>query len=272
MVASLKQRRLDARSLAVYYGYGPFEALERVDLAVLEPAGWKLPDLARLRQKGVRAIAYLSVLEATPWVYREARLSELDTVHLNGRPWRREMWDTVVVDPRSAAWRAYLEGCLERLYRDGWEGVFLDGLGDVEDPAGESLASWLVPAAADLVRFIRRQSGERFVIQNNGLWMVLPLVTDYIDAIAWEGTLTAQVLAQPWALATQERLIWAQNLSGVQPILIADIPDSPDAPLEIRELQDICDRLAFLLYAAPFDYAQGIRTPEGRVVRGRNSP
>lgn len=271
-MSRLKRRRLDVRSLAIYYGYGPLEALTGVDMAVLEPAGWRAGDLARLRQQGVHTIAYLSVLEATPWVYREARLSERDTVHLNGRPWRREEWDTVVVDPRSTVWRAYLERCLENLYRQGWEGVFLDGLGDVEDPQAEGLAPWLVPAAADLVRFVRRQSGERVVIQNNGLWMVLPLVAEDIDAIAWEGRLTAKVLSEPWALATQERLVWAQNLSGVQPILIAEIPDGPEAPVRIRELAEVCHRFAFLLYAAPFDYAQGIRTPDGRVVRGKTSP
>lgn len=267
-----RRRRLEARSLAVYYGYGPFGALESVDLAVIEPAGWRLSDLERLRRCGVRTVAYLSVLEATPWVYREAGLSERDAVRLNGRPWRREAWDTVVVDPRSAAWRLHLEGCLDRLYRDGWDGVFLDGLGDVEDPEAEGLASWLVPAAADLVHLIRSQSGQRFIIQNNGLWMVLPLVAEEIDAVAWEGSLTARVLEEPWALATQERLIWAQNLSGVQPILIADIPDGPGAEREIQGLREICHRLGFLLYAAPFDYAQGIRTPDLRVVRGRTSP
>lgn len=269
---SLRRRHFPARSLAIYYGYGPLAALSQAELAVLEPDGWRPDDLARLRQSGVKTVAYLSVLEATPWVYRAARLSEADTVRLNGKPWRREMWDTVVVDPRSAAWRAHLEERMDALSRQGWDGVFLDGLGDVEDPEAQALATWLVPAAADLVRFIRELAGERLVIQNNGLWMLLPVVAEYIDAVAWEGQLTAKILAEPWALATQERLIWAHNLSGVQPIIIADIPDGPTAGEKIHALGDICRKLGFLLYAAPFDYAQGIRTPEGRVVRGKTAP
>lgn len=262
----LRTPRIRASHAGIYYGYGPFSALAAFDLLILEPKGWKPADMEALKRRGCRLLAYVSLLEARPEVVRSAGLESRDFVKVGGKPWRREEFETVVVEPRSERWREYILDEVARLVAAGWDGVFIDGLGDVEDELVSGESSRLVPQAADLVREVRRTLGPKLLMQNNGLWLLLPLVAPYLDGICWEGPVEQVDFVEPWATVTMEMLARYGGQYGLVTMLVSTI--GTERPEGVDTLTTIGRRFGCLTYAAPCDYARGIRLPNGEVVMG----
>ena len=275
--------RLLVRSFAVFYGYGPIPTLDGYDLAIVEAAGWREGDLRALRAQGKRTLAYLSTLEATEAMIREAGLVEEDFLKLDGRPWFLEGPRTYVCDPRSPRWQAYLEDKVVALGRAGWTGFLLDGLGDIEHEKVARETGWLIPAAADLVRRIRNWARNGILVMNNGIWLLLPLVAPYLDGVVWETVGLDGRYGEPWVMATVDRLAGVVRQHGVTPFLLTVVgPGSEDrsavphdgsrdpVPEEARlaALERFARRYGLVLYAAPADYALGIRSRQGKIVAG----
>lgn len=270
-MASPKTPRLPIRTYVVYYGFGPVPGLERYDLAVLEPAGWRPSDLQALKSQGVKILAYLSVLEVPEWLWPQTPLTSKDLLHLNGQIWRYPSSQNLVVDPRSFSWRRYLEQKLRELRAAGWDGVFVDTAGDVEDPTLGPMAGWLLPSTADLMRLCRSIFHDGLVVQNNGLWLLAPLVTHLLDGVCWEGPLETEDLRQPWSQALLESLVTAGSSRGIQTLLLTHIPPGANAETRLEKFWSLVRRYSFIGYAAPCDYASGIRTVDGAVILTGNS-
>ncbi len=253
------------RSYAVYYGRGPVEGLESFDWVILEPWGWRVSDLQRLQQHGVKIFAYLSTLEVPPWM-TDVKLGDRDWIHVDGHPWIRAVNGNRVARPDSAAWRNYLEQSLAQHYRQGWDGIFLDTLGDVEDEAVQAESAWLAPQAAELVHLAKVFFGDRMVIINNGLWRVVPLAIPYLDAVCWEGTFNAAVFREPWCQAMIDFLGRTAQTKSWTNLLLTQITDLIDQPSRIKEFDALAERFGFLAYAAPGDYHEGIRLRDGRII------
>lgn len=266
---TLKPPRIRVRSYTVYYGYGPLEGIDQYELAILEPNGWRAADLAYLKGRGVKLLAYVGAMEAAPHIVEKLRLQSRDLLRVNGAPWLREEFGTYVVDPRSAVWKHHLLEQMTALAHAGWDGVFLDSLGDVEDPAVAGDTGWLLSAAAEVVRMARSVFPDKLVVMNNGLWLLLPLVASYLDGICWEGTLSEEELAAPWAQMTLDTLLQYSNTLGLVPMLLSLVAPSASSDRQLEYLKALARKFGFLHYAAPFDYAQGVRTPAGDIVRGR---
>ncbi|PSR22633.1 MAG: hypothetical protein C7B45_06160 [Sulfobacillus acidophilus] len=260
-------RRLIGRTFVVYYGHGPLAGLEEFDLAVLEPKGWSTPALRALQAHSVTTLAYVSVLEVPPWLQSALMLTREDLVAINGEPWVKEPYGNVVARPESQVWRRYLIQQLETLYRGGWDGLFLDTLGDVEDEALAEQRGALVPGTADLVRLVRAHFPDRPIVVNNGMWRVVPLIVNYIDGVCWEGPLTPEVLGQPWAQALLEFLGRLAQERGWTNLMLTQIAGtSLKATQNLLRFGDDADRYGFLAYAAPGNYVDRIRLPDGRIV------
>ncbi|MHB1980264.1 MAG: endo alpha-1,4 polygalactosaminidase [Sulfobacillus sp.] len=266
---SLKPPRIRVRSYTVYYGYGPLQGIDQYELAILEPAGWRAADIAQLKARGVKVLAYVGAMEAAPHIVEKVRLQNRDLLRTEGKPWLREEFGTYVVDPRSTLWKRHLLGQLTALSQAGWDGVFLDSLGDVEDPVVAADTGWLLSATAELVRLARSVFPDKLVVMNNGLWLLLPLVASYLDGVCWEGTLSEEELKAPWAQLTLDTLLQYANSQGLMPMLLSLVEPGATSDRQLDYLRQLARTFGFLHYAAPCDYAQGIRTVDGDIVRGR---
>ena len=259
--------RLPGRSYVVYYGRGPLAGIDSYDIAILEPEGWNTPSLRQLQGQSVLTLAYVSALEVPQWRMPRAKLRESDLFYLDNKPWVRDPFGNFLARPDSKAWRAYLQAEVEMLYRVGWDGLFLDTLGDAEDETLLARAGWLLPAAADLTRLIRNTFPSRPIIVNNGLWRVVPLIADYIDGVCWEGDLTPEVLKEPWAQVIIEFLGSATQQRGWVNFMLTHIGGNSLAAAQQRlRFAEDADRYGFLSYAAPGNYADAILLRDGRVV------
>ncbi len=263
--------RLTGRSFVVYYGQGPLPGLETYDIAILEPDGWTTPLLRQLQGERVTVLAYVSVLEVPDWRVDRVGLEDEDFVRLKGQKWVKEPFKNQLARPDSENWRRYLTRHVDDLYRGGWDGLFLDTLGDLEDEDLRDRAPWLLPAAADLVRRLRTAFPDRPILVNNGLWRVVPFIADYIDGVCWEGDLTPDILKQPWAQAMIDFLGRAAQERGWVNLMLTHLSGtSPSSAQQILRFSEDADRYGFLSYVAPGDYAHVIRLRDGRVI-GRPS-
>lgn len=262
--------RLFGQSFVVYYGYGPLDGTESFDIAILDPDGWPSPVHHRLQTAHVQTLAYLSPLEVPPWREAAAGLSRDDFIKLAGRDWVKEPIGNKLARPDSPQWRRFLSTRLDLLYRQRWSGLFLDTLGDVEDEALAPLSGWLMPAVADLVRLIRGAFPGRPIIVNNGLWRLVPLVAPYIDGVCWEANHSPEVLSTPGAQAMLEFLGRAREERGWVNLMLTRISGTTlNQAQELLRFYELADRYGFLSYAAPADYAQGIRLKNGRIILGK---
>ncbi|MCL5115560.1 MAG: hypothetical protein M1272_00180 [Firmicutes bacterium] len=259
--------RLQGRSYVVYYGQGPLNGLESYDIVILEPQGWTTPLHRQLQGAQVSTVAYLSVLEVPEWRVPQTGLTDDDFVRVDGERWVKQPFGNWLARPDSPRWRQYLRHQADRLYRRGWDGLFLDTLGDVEDAQLADQAGWLVPATAELVQSVRLAFPERPLIVNNGLWSVVPLVAPYIDGVCWEGDLSPDVLKQPWAQAMIDFLGRAAQERGWVNFMLTHVSGtSLTAAQRLLRFYEDADRYGFLAYAAPANYADAIRLRDGRVV------
>lgn len=262
-----QRKRLMGRSYVVYYGRGPLAGIESYDVAVLEPQGWSTPQLRALQEKSVTCLAYLSVLEVPDWRVSRAGLTDRDFLRVDGQHWIKEPFGNRLAQPDAKHWRDFLNREVDTLYRAGWDGLFLDTLGDVEDPVLLDKAPGLVAQTADLVRFLSFAFPDRPIIVNNGLWRLVPLIADYISGVCWEGDLTPELLKEPWAQAMIDFLgRHAQERGWVNVMLTRIDGTSVSATKALVRFMEEADRYGFLSYAAPGNYAEAIRLRDGRVV------
>ncbi len=233
-------------------------------MAVLEPRGWSPAAVARLRGRGVRVLAYLSVLELPQWEIPATGLGSESFLHVQGAPWFRPEYDTVVVDPRVPSWRRYLEGRALAFVSAGWDGLFLDGLGDLEDPVLDGQLGVLLPAAATLVGGLRQITAGRLLVVNNGIWSVLPWIAPHLDAVCWEVAEAPTAVDDRHIGAALEALAAAAVGHGVgRWLLTAVAPDRPDAARRASAFTAFAAAQGFVAYVAPGDYALGVRGLDG---------
>lgn len=261
------ERFARAGNFAIYYGTGRGGDLAAFDVAVVEPAGQSPESVAAMQSSGTLVLAYLSVVEVPPWDPELKLLKPGDLLQLNGRPYRNEAYGNYLADLRSARWNGLLlhrAGSL--LERSGYDGLFLDTIGDVESLALDGgQAGSLLLAAASLVGRMRAMFGGYVLVQNNGLERLCLLTGDYVNGICWENPSLGA--PGPWARAVVSRLEALRNKGVKVMILLEEQPDTgKDGTWEpgagVRPAENLCREKGFLLYRAPAGYTGGVNLPE----------
>lgn len=265
----IKSPRLRTQNFGVYYGYGPLRGLDTFDLLILESDGWRQRDLDALKGRGGRLLGYLSALELPRHLQAQSGLSSTDLLHIQGAPWYKKEFDALVANPTSPAWQNHLARRLEVLRARGFDGIFLDTLGDVEDPLVAHETGWLVPAAAWLVRYVRNLWPQQVLVVNNGIWLLLPLISSHIDGICWETDVLDVSLDEPWTQLGLSQVSQSATREGLATFLLSHVPDGPGASAKLETLERYAERYGLVCYGAPGDYHTAIRTPNREVIAGR---
>lgn len=152
-------------SYAVCYSENPdCEALAKFSLVVLDPG--TNADVAALKAKGVKVIAYLSVGEINSATEPFERMSKRGALLGENPDWPGSYY----VNIASAAWsREVLDNAIPRIVKKGFDGLFLDTLGSPLALAEKNLSSLENPEET-VYRFLRRirsKFPDLYIIANN---------------------------------------------------------------------------------------------------------
>ncbi len=260
-----------ARNFALYYGAGRDGELARFDVAVVEPAGQNEASLRRMQDSGTLVLAYLSVVEIPPWAPEIKLLKCDDFLCSRGEPLINECGNRLA-DLRSSRWTGlllYRAGSL--LARSGYDGLFLDTIGDVESVgfAAETRDSLLL-AAAGAVRRIRTVFPGHVLVQNNGLERLCLMTAEYLNGICWENPMFGNKPFRPWTEAMVARLESLKNKYGLKVLLLLEAGNKPEPgtgpaaeEIDYSLAQEIAGKKGFLLYRSPHGYVGGVNPPEG---------
>ncbi|MEW5865686.1 MAG: putative glycoside hydrolase [Bacillota bacterium] len=261
---SLRERMAAARNFALYYGSESLEALAGFDLVILEPDACFEADIQGLRASGALVCGYLSVLEVDGLVGLR-QIQPTDYLMFGGERKRNPRSSNWVMDPRSEHWvQVVLQRAERQILGKGCDGIFLDTIGDVEDPdLPKSLAAQLIPASALLVRRIREHFPNALLIQNWGLDFLYRLTVPYLDGLCWEN-FPLKWPEDPWSLSKLGELERVSRKTGARVLLLAQanglMSTGSSAWEDAEETQLKAARYGFLFYAAPGSYTTGVNT------------
>jgi len=254
-MTSRRERFRNIRHYAVYYGYGEAERLERFDAVVVEPKGQSGDDVKRLQAVGTLAMAYVSATELPRHDPNHRLLKEEDFLRLDGRRASNETFGTDIASLRSKRWLGLLHhqvGSL--LLRDGYDGIFLDTIGNVEwDRWPPSEAEEEIRAAAAFVGELRRLFPDRILIQNNGVTRLYRETGAALDAVCWENPPLDNRDVRPWLERAAAELKDASARDNFTVWLLMSDP-SEGARGDRSSGEAFAAQNHFLLYHAPPHY------------------
>jgi hypothetical protein len=248
-----RARLVAAQSYALYYGSGKAEELSRFDVAIVEPAGQQETDVALMKANGTLVLAYVSVTEVAGYDPLFPLLEPSDwLLDVAGKPLRNDVFNTSLVDLRSSRWQSLL---LHRigsfLTRSGYDGVFLDTIGNTESFGHQ------VEAAAALVERMRRMHPDAVLVQNNGLNSLCMETKCWIDGVCWENPSFADSEAAAWNKAVVTRLQVLMESNDIAILLLLETGKA-EHNSNMRLAERIAADNGFLLYGAPSEYVGGV--------------
>lgn len=265
----MERQAVFARSnnYALYYGCGGEEYLSRFDVAIVEPAGQSRDSLKRMQSSGTLVLAYLSVVEIPDWAQEIKILKSEDFLGSEGEPYKDSRYGNYLADPRSGRWAGLLLHRAGKLViQEGYDGLFLDTIGDVESArCGAGCGDSLILAAAGIVRCIREMFPEIILIQNCGLERLCLFTAAYLDGICWENPPLFARRHRPWAEATAGRLIKLKDKYRLKILLLLEEESQGSAAGESgweKEIRGAAGEIFksddYLIYRAPLGYVGGI--------------
>ena len=264
-------KRFDAaKNYALYYGAGRDNELASFDVAVVETGGQNPVSVRRMQDAGTLVLGYLSVMEIHPSADEFKLLDGSDFLCINGESCINREYDNYLADLRSKRWNDILLHKAGRiLHNSGYDGLFLDTIGDVE--SGElpvSLKGSLLIAAADIVRKMRSLFPEHIMVQNCGLEKLCFLTSEYLNGICWENPDFENPAGMLWATNVVKNLVKLRDRYGLKILMLLeekneDGAGAPDAAVErnYQTARKIAGINRFLLYRSPYRYVGGVNLP-----------
>lgn len=251
-----KERFRKIKNFALYYGRGREKELGCFDLAVVESQGQDRQSVSRMQEAGALVLAYVSVIEVPPWLAEFKMLGPEDFLQNNGKIMTNQVWGTYLADICSPRWRNLLKNRVCRLLETGYDGLFLDTIGDLEFIAlpGRRRDS-LVMAAVDFLRELREAYPRHLVVQNNGLGKVYRLSADLVDGVCWENPPFGSKDSAAWVQGMIARL---RQLRQDKPELQVFLLLEENEAGAIEMARDVAAKNGFFLYVAPCGYTGGI--------------
>jgi len=242
------------RNFSVYYGPSNLPGLATYDCVIIEPSRFTDTDIAALRLRGTLVIGYVTAMEVGPVHHPQwSQLAESDFLHNGGERIAKESYNTYLLDLTSNRWRALLHQEVGRLLTQrGFDGIFLDTIGDVEDYNLPN-SSIQIEAAAKIIYEFRRFFPRAIIIQNNGLEALCLQSAPYIDAITWENPPVDLKNSRTWVRLIAERLNSITKQHDVKVMTLFDRSESLTRHEWIVRRR-FTDANGYLTYFAPTHY------------------
>jgi polysaccharide biosynthesis protein PelA len=190
----------------IYYGESNDEIVDKLgsyDLAIIEPHEFTREQVTKVKDAGTITLGYISIMELENW--NEGfieKVQETDYYHTNNERMYIKKWDTYVMDISNPHYRQIiLEEVQEEISSKGFDGIFLDTVGDIDDfflKKPKELQK-LRNGYLTLLKEIKKQNKQLILVQNWGFDTYKNASNPYIDGILWENFSKNRNQHDPWS-------------------------------------------------------------------------
>lgn len=249
------ERMGEIKNFCLYYGYGKEQELANYDLAIVEPKGQTTDSLKYIQEKGTLVLAYCSALEITPTLEFMKFAAENDFLQEQGQRLLNTEYGTYLADLSSKKWVNYqLHQAGKLVINQGYDGLFLDTLGDLEwEILSPATRQKQVLAAVHFLAELRQRLPKAILIQNNGLEKLSLYTKLYLDGLCWENP-SVTPASTNWNSNLATYLSQIQREQNVRILVLEEKQGIPTA----QRQKAIASKQEFLYYAAPGGYTEGI--------------
>ncbi len=183
-----KEKLEKVRSFAVYYGRDGLNKLVDFDMVIVEPAAQSPISLSELKKRGILALAYVSAVEVNKSFVENGLLRSEDLLTVRGQPLENSQYGNYLADLRSKNWCLLLWDKIGNLLlHDGYDGIFIDTLGDLEwEIIPKTCRENMYLAAAEFIMSVRDAFPGHLIVQNNGVNEICKFTAELIDSLCWE--------------------------------------------------------------------------------------
>lgn len=259
-----KERLLDAKNYALFYGHGNVKELSRFDVAIVDPNGLKLPEYEQLRLSNTIVITYVSLIEVHPTepIFKELSLSDFITA--GGKPLKNELFGNYLVSLQSKKWIQYLLKKINHHFNViESDGIFLDTIGDLEmGMLPGQIQQKQLSAAANFLSAVKMLYPHYLLIQNNGLEKVVQSTAPFIDGVCWENPPFTLKECQEWVEAKIKQLSGLKVKHNLKIFLLLEETLEKERKA-IDHVRKVAKKEDFLLYHASKNYVEGVNIIKG---------
>lgn len=238
---------------ALFYDHGNLENLSQFQAVIVEPLALNDEDLAFLHSRNTLVIAYLSVMEISPQHESFALLESEDFIVKQGKMMMQESYGNYLLNINSPRWRGLLYHKAGRLLlKDGYDGLFLDTVGDVENfhlPSSAAHIKGMIEVIAEL----RKRFPDAIFIQNNGLEIICDHTASYLDGIIWENAPIGISESKLWVQNISDKLNQLRDQYGVRVMLLFEDPERSNRVIWAQR-RSFADTNNYLIYSGERHY------------------
>ncbi len=253
---SKREEFLRAEKFAIYYGKGALDRLVQFDVVIIEPGHRTAEEIQELKANDTVVLAYVSVME----IHHEHPLRSYVKENLYLReanpPYGfiiQKEYQNRIVGMDSSTWRGLLLHHIGRLLtRDGYDGVFLDTIGDVEI-ANIPNPMRQIDGAKTLVELIRTTFPNHIIVQNNGLEILCNYTAPYLDGITWENPPINIKESKKWVKLIADRLSELKNKFSLRVIVMFE-GKRQESRVDFLRGRSFAQEHGFTPYFSPLHY------------------
>jgi polysaccharide biosynthesis protein PelA len=180
-------------SYKIYYGTINEEIIDKLgnyEMVIVEPHQLTVEQVSKIKESKTIMLGYMSVMELENWNQDFVeKVLESDYYYSNNEKKYIEDWDTYLMDISKPHYRQILlEEIQEEILGKGFDGIFLDTAGDIDDfflKKPKELQK-LREGYITLLKDIKKQNKDLVLLQNWGFDTYKNASKPYIDGILWE--------------------------------------------------------------------------------------
>lgn len=211
----------DIKTYTCYYGWGREADLSKFDLVIIEAKNYTPQQIMQIKSNTAVVLGYISLGEDVRQLqtedgkgpiaggilmYNNYASYYLDDNPKDGYPDQNVVWGGYYINAGNTLWQDYVINTTakEVIVDKGCDGLFLDTIGIVEEPA----YSWTSPGMISLVAALRKAYPDKFLVSNRA-FEIFDAISPYVNAEMFESfTSTYDWYAGDYTLWGQEDLVY----------------------------------------------------------------